>query len=701
MMFRLLLFFILIFPTYAWAYSTGCIPENGGTCYLADATQSDITAAIAAASNGDTIRIAAGTATFTSKLTVTKSLYIIGNGIGSTYLQVGFAGYMLELKSVGLTRLSSMTLSGVASTWDGVVSVNGSNKRIDNINFDFSGGKIAVRVLPENGTEIVIHDCTFGSGTRGLQVYGSTDYWSTPSYFAPGTNRAVYVEDCTFYSGNGEVLDVYMGGGGVFRNNKFINGMNIALHGADSSDRSGGWHEVYNNDADYNGYSWDVVMVYRGGIQFIFNNTITEHGSSEKNKIKLQNWRSCYPAYGAYATPNTSLCQHDGTGNGTEYDQDYDPPANGWSCKDQIGVGPNQVRYGSYEFGNTFNGLLMTFAVAGTCAAETNHIVLGRDMFTASTGISRVTSNPSGSSCSNQYYAVWYDADNDSVYDTGVPSGTPETLYQCQDVGGGILQWASYYTPYTYPHPLRGGSTPTLTIPAGVVTATGNQIQLTASESAYVGTGGSGGFTLSASGGAVTLTYSSGSGTTTLTYTTSRTIYQGETISLSYTQPGDGIEDGDGDDLSSFSSMSLTNNSLITSGFSPTSAVTSTNGNSLSVVFSSAVQIGSGGSGGVTLSASDGSVVPTYSSGSGTTTLVYTLSRTLYFGETIKLDYAQPSGGNGIELVSNGTDASSITDFPVTNSSTVIKPPGLLKGAVTTGGMPTIRATGGMTVVLP
>lgn len=62
-------------------------------------------------------------------------------------------------------------------------------------------------------------------------------------------------------------------------------------------------------------------------------------------------------------------------------------------------------------------------------------------------------------------------------------------------------------------------------------------------------------------GAAVTLSYASGSGTSSLVYTASRTITRNETLTLSYVQPGNGIEDAAGNDLASFSGQSVTNNS--------------------------------------------------------------------------------------------------------------------------------------------
>jgi hypothetical protein len=99
-----------------------------------------------------------------------------------------------------------------------------------------------------------------------------------------------------------------------------------------------------------------------------------------------------------------------------------------------------------------------------------------------------------------------------------------------------------------------------------------------------------------------------------------------------------------------------------------TSATIGTNGTSLTLVFAEAVTIGAGGNGGLSFTAAGGSATCTYSSGTGTDTLVYTLSRTIADTEVwAELDYTQPT--NGIEDTS-GNDVASFFDVPATNNST-------------------------------
>lgn len=115
------------------------------------------------------------------------------------------------------------------------------------------------------------------------------------------------------------------------------------------------------------------------------------------------------------------------------------------------------------------------------------------------------------------------------------------------------------------------------TLSSATIPSAGNVINLVFSETVSIGAGGNGGLALTMSGGgAETLTYSSGSGSTTLVYSLSRTVLSGETKSsgLDYTQPGDGIEDGSGNDLVTFTSAAVTNNSTQTGGGGRTNSVT-------------------------------------------------------------------------------------------------------------------------------
>lgn len=94
----------------------------------------------------------------------------------------------------------------------------------------------------------------------------------------------------------------------------------------------------------------------------------------------------------------------------------------------------------------------------------------------------------------------------------------------------------------------------TFALTSAQITNGGDSLQLGFTEAVTFGAGGNGGFATTFSGGACTLTYDSGDGNQSLIYSTSRTVADGETGTLAYTQPTNGVETaGDGTDLDSFS----------------------------------------------------------------------------------------------------------------------------------------------------
>jgi hypothetical protein len=138
-----------------------------------------------------------------------------------------------------------------------------------------------------------------------------------------------------------------------------------------------------------------------------------------------------------------------------------------------------------------------------------------------------------------------------------------------------------YANPDGNPTPTPGPTaTPAPSAPSVVFAAidpAGNTFRMVCSERVQVGSGGSGGMTISASGGPATLTYNPGFGGDTCVYDISRPIKQNETVTRSYVQPGNGIEDlTGGDDLASFTNQSVQNDSSVMPTPTPTPAPTAT-----------------------------------------------------------------------------------------------------------------------------
>jgi hypothetical protein len=95
------------------------------------------------------------------------------------------------------------------------------------------------------------------------------------------------------------------------------------------------------------------------------------------------------------------------------------------------------------------------------------------------------------------------------------------------------------------------------TLSSAVLQGSGTGILLGWPENVSYGAGGTGGYALTASGGAVTVTGVSGTGTNSHTLTANRTITNDETVTLAYTQPGNGAEDSALQDVVTFSGFSV------------------------------------------------------------------------------------------------------------------------------------------------
>jgi Pectate lyase superfamily protein/Putative flagellar system-associated repeat/Right handed beta helix region len=117
--------------------------------------------------------------------------------------------------------------------------------------------------------------------------------------------------------------------------------------------------------------------------------------------------------------------------------------------------------------------------------------------------------------------------------------------------------------------PPSGPDTTPPNVSSAAINTAGTQISLTFDEAVQIGSGGNNGFTLTASGGSVTATLPSSFSGGVMTLTMSRTINSSETVTRSYTQPSNGIEDLAGNDLASFTNQAVTNNSTVGGGPPP------------------------------------------------------------------------------------------------------------------------------------
>jgi hypothetical protein len=351
-----------------------------------------------------------------------------------------------------MTRVTGLTfdVNGTSKTdGRGTVAVFGSNGggrfRIDTFKMLRLRDR-GVMVLME-GTQMsgVVDSCTieapFNGDAHGVHIEGSgpqeSGQFNNP--LTLGTANAIYVEDCTFNyaSPNDGALDAYTGARYVFRHNT-VNGTTIGHHGADSGEGRGvQGFELYGNTFNTS-HNVSRIFYMRSGVGVVFDNTATGDFSSG---IDINTYRSCesFTFWGA--------C------NGTSSWDGNQPGREGYPCLDQVGHLFTASRGGAstprplYAWNNRLNGNIVHARAEGignSCNRFlTLHMLENREFynqaasFNGTVGMGRGTlaSRPATCTLRTAYYAT----------DTG-------TLYQCSSAN----TWTSYYTPYTYPHPLRG-----------------------------------------------------------------------------------------------------------------------------------------------------------------------------------------------------------------------------------------------------
>lgn len=208
-----------------------------------------------------------------------------------------------------------------------------------------------------------------------------------------------------------------------------------------------------------------------------------------------------------------------------------------------------------------------------------------------------------------------------------------------------------------------GGDTTPPTLSARAVPSAGTTLTATLSESCTAdggGSSGTGGFTLG--GTSATVSSWAIAGGTALTLTLSGTVYQGETVTLTYARSGttDDIKDGAGNYLADFSAASVTNNSTQTT---PATAYTLT---------APGTPSGTAGvaSGNFTLTPNGtftGTITPSDGGGGGT----FTPSSRTWSGTSDAKTFTYTPASPGVKTIS-ATDSGSLTD-PASVSYTALR----------------------------
>lgn len=467
--------------------------------------------------NGDTVTVPNGTYNWHVGVNLTSQMTLSGSGPSNVIIQnqqsttdPGIGLHMIS-GTTGHSYLTGIDFVQIGSNGAPSFQVQldrsdtsspGNLYTIVTTNCTFDSGTVFNYGTLISANGLVFGNCTWKSqSTTGTPLcgpslvcgkYGYTSSWNTASTLGAldttGLNNT-YFENCTFMNGATACMNADDNSRVVVRYCT-ITDSNISGHGQDTSQYGMRQHEVYNNTFHYTtGTSLNEggFVSFRGGVPLVANNTFDQIPSKSTIGLNVQNinrggsvggCQTAYPANrqvgsgwssGSSVTYGNPVVTQDGTG----YILD---PFYIWNNTGAGGQSwANFMFLAQYSPDNCGNGLCMSIPFTGTASSGSNVITaititpqspgftatptltLGMGIYDSTglyfaqgtyiTAISGSGSAPTSVTVSNNALANHTGASLVSGY-----------LTQGRDfiIGTARPGWS----PYTYPHPLLGGSSP-------------------------------------------------------------------------------------------------------------------------------------------------------------------------------------------------------------------------------------------------
>jgi len=383
--------------------------------------------------HGDTLNIPAGTCGWGSMLTVTKGVHFAGAGTTSTIITRNGTAIKADVDSP-----NNFSVSGIRFVGNGnKLCITGSQTEflVDNNAFH-DDGDVGLQIIVGSNT------CANNCGQQTLGVISANSFLSTVggtsgddksfiyitsdgtangysrSSGIGGADNMVFVEDNTFYAwadwGKDHAVWTQCGGSYVFRYNT-VDNTNVDMHG-NCSWWGGREFEIYNNDFDCSqaqneagSDGTDNAINVRGGTGVIWGNTWVSTGGA-----------TCQMRFTIYDMRLTAGC------NATLYPGNQCTTADinsddNYPWEYGLGRGEDNGLDPIYSWGNSWMSNSLTYANLDWVDGSQCDSILDPDMTLIGTGARTLV-----------------EEDRDWYFQTARPT----------------------YTPYTYPHPLRGEQEP-------------------------------------------------------------------------------------------------------------------------------------------------------------------------------------------------------------------------------------------------
>jgi hypothetical protein len=452
-----------------WVFSFFFIGNGyAATIQANSCSQSGVQEAINNAVTGDTVSVPAGNCTWTTRVSIPSSKKIILLGAGMNFTVITRTGITINMTTSG-SRVTGIGFIG------GGIFVDGDGWRIDHCKF--YSESVKVNAITPIGTRVglqpmgLIDNNIFYNGRVVVTVaqmftdsgagYNQHHLWAQPLNLGSPDNT-VFVEDNTFtLSVFGNVIDGNYGTGYVFRYNT-LNGATVEAHSVQGGNRASRTWEVYGNIINNTGSNIFTPIYLRGGTGTLFYNSVI--GNWTYNNVMFDNKRDGAAYNVADNTTGAGRCDGD-------HEWDGNSDATGWPCRDQIGRGSDAIQWvhspagaytqtsaPAYLWSNKKEAAAEVTAYIMTVSQY--HIVANRDFYqtntsfngTSGVGCGTLSARPATCTTGVAYWATAQSC-SDLTGMVGLAPATPisGTLYKCTAPD----TWTKYYTPYTYPHPLR------------------------------------------------------------------------------------------------------------------------------------------------------------------------------------------------------------------------------------------------------